>query len=326
MRLDLEGVHAAWRLDLGGATAFVVVHAAPGRRSFGGIRVRAYPDDAAALTDARRLAEAMTRKVLLAGLPAGGAKTVVRVPARGWDEAARRAGMERLGAFVESLGGLYHCGADLGFTDDDEAAVRRATAHVGARSLGPLTARSVLVALDAVCAPASVAVQGLGVVGSRVAADLVARGVAVDGADVDAAAARSVEGVRVVAPETVAHAACDVFSPCAAGGVLDAATIARLRCRVVCGGANNPFAEDADADRLHARGITYVPDVLANAGAVIGGASLALGEPERTDARIAALADTVREVLARAAREDRSPHHVVRELADALLAEALARG
>ena len=60
------------------------------------------------------------------------------------------------------------------------------------------------------------------------------------------------------------------------GGALSEETIPRLRCRVVCGGANNPLATDEDADRLRRRGILYVPDFLANAGAVIdgGGASV----------------------------------------------------
>ncbi len=42
-------------------------------------------------------------------------------------------------------------------------------------------------------------------------------------------------------------------------------TIERLRCRVVCGGANNPLADPDDGERLRERGILYVPGVLANA-------------------------------------------------------------
>ena len=117
MRVDVDGFHEVHRLDLGGATAFLAIHAAPHGRSFGGIRLRSYDSDDAALDAAKRLASAMTRKVLLAGIPAGGGKTVVRIPAEGWPEAQRRAGMELLGEFIEDMSGLYHCGADLGFTD-----------------------------------------------------------------------------------------------------------------------------------------------------------------------------------------------------------------
>ena len=43
----------------------------------------------------------------------------------------------------------------------------------------------------------------------------------------------------------------------------------RLRCRVVCGGANNQLAEARHDAALAARGIVFVPDYLANAGGVI---------------------------------------------------------
>ncbi len=315
--------HAVHRLDLGGATAFLVIHAAPHGHAFGGVRLRAYDSDEAAVRDARRLAEAMTRKVLLAGIPAGGGKTVVRIPAGGWPQEQRRSGMERLGAFIEDLGGLYHCGADLGFTEDDEAALRSTTCHVASRAVGSWTALSVVEAMRAVCDPASVAVQGLGVVGARVAVEMIDGGARVVGADVVADSAPGLGGVERVAPDAIYDADCEIFSPCATGSVLSAATIPRLRCRIVCGGANNPLASDADADVLHARGITYVPDVLANAGAVIKGASDALGQSVLIEERMATVGDRVQEVLERAAAEDRSPHHVARDMADALLVLAL---
>jgi leucine dehydrogenase len=323
MLIDVEGFHEVHRLDLGGATAFVAIHAAPHGRSFGGIRLRRYASDDDALADAKKLASAMTRKVLLAGIPAGGGKTVVRLPEEGWPAEARRAGMELLGEFIEDMSGLYHCGADLGFTDDDEAALRRTTRHVASRALGPWTALSVVESIRAVCDPRSVAVQGLGVVGARVAAEMLDAGARVVGSDVVPDPAPGVRGIERVEPDAIYGADCEVFSPCATGGVLDAGTIAQLRCWLVCGGANNPFAEDADADRLHARGIGYVPDVLANAGAVIKGASDALGESHLIERRMSAVGARVRAVLQRAADEGRSAHHVVQDEADRLLDLAL---
>ena len=64
----------------------------------------------------------------------------------------------------------------------------------------------------------------------------------------------------------------DVFSPNALGGALDDTTVEALRARVVCGGANNQLVSEGEggtADRLLARGITYAPDFLVNAGGVI---------------------------------------------------------
>lgn len=326
MRLDVEGFQQVERLDLGGACAFLAIHAAPSGRSFGGVRVGTYASDDDALDDACRLARAMTRKVLLAGIPAGGAKTVIRLPAGGWPPAARAAGLARLGEHIERLGGLYHCGADLGFTDADETALRATTRHVAARSIGIWTARSVLLALRAVLPePRSVAIQGLGVVGRGVAEDLLGAGCRVVAADLDEAAGAGLRGLERVAPSALIEADCEVLSPCATGGVIDTEVAGRLRSGVVCGGANNPLADDAAADRLHARGIVYVPDVISNAGAVIQGASEALGQHAQIEPRLAAVADTVRAVLDRSRREDRSPHHVARDMADALLVLAQER-
>ena len=64
----------------------------------------------------------------------------------------------------------------------------------------------------------------------------------------------------------------DVYAPCALGGALDEATVQALTCTVVCGAANNQLVVEGPggtADALMARGITYAPDFLVNAGGVI---------------------------------------------------------
>ena len=67
--------------------------------------------------------------------------------------------------------------------------------------------------------------------------------------------------------------ALDAATPLASGwGVETALTVDVLRARIVCGGANNQLVTEGDggtADRLVARGITYAPDFLVNAGGVI---------------------------------------------------------
>ena len=72
--------------------------------------------------------------------------------------------------------------------------------------------------------------------------------------------------------DTLVREEVDVFSPNALGGALDDETVEALRARVVCGGANNQLVSEGEggtADRLLARGITYAPDFLVNAGGVI---------------------------------------------------------
>ncbi len=135
---------------------------------------------------------------------------------------------------------------------------------------------------------ARVAVQGFGNVGSA-AAELFAgngaRIVAVqdhtgtianpDGIDVAtllATAARDggiahCPGVERIDNEHFWEVDCDFLVPAALEGQLDEARARRIRARVVLEGANGPTLPAAD-DVLNDRGITVVPDVIANAGGV----------------------------------------------------------
>lgn len=316
-RLEIPGFDEVHRLRGAWGTGYVAIHAALSGRAFGGIRVRAYPRDEDALADALDLARAMSRKVVMAGVQAGGAKTVLREPL-----GDRGAALAALGDFIASLEGKYRAGPDYGFTAADDAVVRSRTRWIsGGSALGEATAEGVLAAMYAATSPRTVAIQGLGAVGRALAERLRDRGVRVIASDVRAGPA---DGFEVVPPEEILAVPCDVLAPCAIGGVLDAAAIARLRCRFVCGAANNPLATPEEAERLHAHGVVYVPDFLANAGAVVLGASTDLGEAERAPERMRALGDRVREVLAHAAREGRSPYHVAVEMADARIAAARA--
>ena len=87
-------------------------------------------------------------------------------------------------------------------------------------------------------------------------------------ADIDRDRAAAL-GVALVDPATAHAVECDVFAPCALGGVLDAGHIAELRCRAVVGAANNQLATPASADLLAERGIVYAPDYVVNAGGII---------------------------------------------------------
>ena len=102
----------------------------------------------------------------------------------------------------------------------------------------------------------------------------------------------------------------DVVAPCALGGVLDEESVPELRCRAIAGAANNQLATDAVADALHARGILWTPDFVANAGGIINIAVELEPEgydPGRARERVLAVGDTVRTVLAAAERDGVTP-------------------
>ena len=91
-------------------------------------------------------------------------------------------------------------------------------------------------------------------------------------AEVDSARAASMldlPGVTRIDPARALETPCDVFAPCALGGVLSESTIGLLECRAVAGAANNQLSESDDAIRLRDRGILYAPDYIINIGGAL---------------------------------------------------------
>jgi leucine dehydrogenase len=256
----------------------------------------------------------------------------------------RRDLLLRYGDLVESLHGTYRTACDMNTSSADMDVVGERSSFVFAKTEGaggsgtsaPATAIGVLNGLRAAAAHAlggddldgrTVAVQGVGAVGEPLARELAEHGARLVLTDVDDVRAKELAqalDAETVGTEEIYDAECDVFAPCATGGVLSAETIPRLRCRVVAGAANNQLAEPEDADRLAERGILYAPDYVVNAGGVIHLASLEmLGEDVAArDERLRGIGDTLREVFALAERRGIS----TAAAADSIVEERLAAG
>jgi leucine dehydrogenase len=174
----------------------------------------------------------------------------------------------------------------------------------------------------------SVLVQGVGDVGLPLAEELTRHGARVLVSDVDDQRlehAVSALGATAVPAGQAWDVDCDVFAPCAVGGVLSARTIPRLTCRIVAGSANNQLERADDAARLHERGIVYVPDYVINAG---GAYAFALhGRGERDNAalldRMDHVGDIVGAVLAEARTDGGSPLDAASRRARRVLAGAM---
>jgi leucine dehydrogenase len=121
-------------------------------------------------------------------------------------------------------------------------------------------------------------------------------------ADRNAARARAVaaeHGTEIVDADAILDVPCDVLAPCALGGVLDDRTVPRLRCRAVCGAANNQLADDAIDGLLAACGVLYAPDFVANAGGIINIAEELVGySRDRALARAEEIEQTMTSVFA----------------------------
>jgi glutamate dehydrogenase/leucine dehydrogenase len=314
-----------------GARAVLAVHSTRLGPAFGGIRRWKYLDETGAARDALRLARAMTHKCALAGVPAGGAKLVI-LDRPGAD---LQAVYRFVGELVERRGGRFFTGPDVGTGPRELAAVRSRTRFVtdpgpkGPGELGASTAAGVVSGIEAALRHLdgaadwerrTVVVQGLGEVGARVARELRRRGARVLAADVDAE--RAAEAARDDDLELIDAAAqldvpCDVFAPCALGGIVHDLTLLRARCRVLAGAANNVLVAPEHGDRLHERGVLYVPDVAINSGALIRGATFQLtGERLAVEQIAARVGEVVASVLRQAAAEKLPPARVAEREAE----------
>jgi len=358
--MDIETVLPSWDGELcsvlfdreTGAWFVIAVHSTRLGPASGGTRAMVYPSVGDAVADATRLAAAMTIKMAVAGLPMGGGKSVIVLPAPRaalGDDRWRR--ILRVHAEnVQKLGGTYTTGPDIGTSSADMDVLRETTAFAFGRSVAtggpgsgaPATALGVFTAVRAAVAEAGLGdgdggvaglrllVQGLGAVGARVVELAAEAGADLLVADVDPerCAAAEAQGARVVSPAEVTRTRCDVLVPCATGGLIDARGARTLPCAVVAGAANNQLA---DSDRsgqaarvLTQRGIVYAPDFVANAGGaihIVGREVLGWTEDQVTR-RTLQIGRTLHRVFADARAYGITTEQAARDLAARRLADA----
>lgn len=269
-----------------GAVIVIAVHSSRLGPATGGTRMKPYANLGEAFEDAFRLSAGMTYKFAVPDLDRGGGKAVIAVP-DGLATQDRPDLLRRYGALLRQLGGLFYTGPDVGTTAADMNIIAE-TGHPyvfcrtpecgGGGSPGPYTALGVFTAIQVANANISdrtslegcrVLVQGVGSVGRRLIDYLETAGADVLFSEVDADITdryQEEKGFPFVQPDLVPSAECDIYAPCALGGVLDEHTIPQLKCRAVAGGANNQLSCPEAAEQLMARGILYAPDYVVNVG------------------------------------------------------------
>jgi leucine dehydrogenase len=280
-----------------GLDAIVAIHSTALGPAFGGCRMKPYRSRDEALRDALRLSRAMSLKTAFAGLPFGGGKCVViGSPATQKSEALLLA----LGQALNELGGTYLTADDSGTSVMDMEVMRRVTPY--ARGLPqangaacPAAAYGTYLAIKAAVAHrfgrgdlagVHVAVQGLGALGLRLCRYLHEAGCRLTVSDTDpvrVAMAVAEFGAQAVAPEEIMSVGADVLSPNALGGVINDDTVPLIRAPVVAGAANNQLHLPRHGIGLYRRGITLVPDFVANVGGVI---DVALEGPGYSEGRV----------------------------------------
>lgn len=267
-----------------GLQAIIAIHDTTLGPALGGTRIYPYRNFNEALEDVLRLSKGMTYKSALAEVGLGGGKSVIIA-------SEKEKSHSMLFAFAEAvnaLEGLYICAEDVGCSVTDIEIIHQKTKFVtgvmhekSSKDPAPFTAWGTFLGIlsaakKVFCSKSllgkTVAIQGLGNVGSCLLDYLFWAGAEVIVSDLNEQKLKQASQkyrATIVDSNQIMKVPCDIFAPCAMGGILNKKSIADLQCKIVAGAANNQLLEDEDAKRLKAKGILYAPDFVINAGGLI---------------------------------------------------------
>ena len=270
-----------------GLKAIIAVHNTILGPSLGGTRFWNYNNEAEALTDVLRLSRGMTYKSSVAGINLGGGKAVIiGDPKKLKNEALLR----RFGKFVNSLGGKYITAEDVAMTSRDMEIIKMETDYVsglpenmgGSGDPSPVTAYGVYVSMKASAretwgsdslSDKKVLVQGIGHVGEVLVSHLTKEGAKVYINDINQERLKEVANTykaEVVSADTMFDLDIDIYAPCALGATINDNTLNKLKCKIICGAANNQLADEViHGEAVGKKGILYAPDFVVNAGGII---------------------------------------------------------
>lgn len=262
---------------------FISIHAIINNLSLGATRFSEYKSEEDALNDALRLSRAMTYKCAVSDISYGGAKAVIiRKP----DSTKNLEFLKKYAFFVNSLGGIFRTGADVGILKEDIKILKRYSNYIiddyKINDPSYWTAVGIFNAIKAglnfVFNNLSLknklfAIKGIGKVGFNLLKIILENKCNVIISDKNKKVTEEVKkkfpSVKVVSENEIHKQKVDVYCPCALGGEFNEKKVRELNCKIICGGANNQLENEEIGNLIFKRGIVYVPDYLANSGGLI---------------------------------------------------------
>jgi len=270
-----------------GLKSIIAIHDTTLGPALGGCRMWKYESEKDALLDVLRLSKGMTYKCAVSNVIHGGGKTVIiGDPKKDKSDEL----FQSLGSYIETLKGRFYTGTDVGTVGMDFVSAAKQTKYLvglpeeygGSGNSAIITAYGVWKGMKATAKETFgsdslnglvIAVQGLGKVGQNLVKHLHEEGAKLIITDIFEdnilKVTKELPDVKVVKSDEIYGVQCDIFSPNALGAVIDDNTIPQLKCKAVCGAANNVLEEERHGDLLHEKGILYAPDYVANAGGLI---------------------------------------------------------
>lgn len=271
-----------------GLNAIIAIHNTTLGPALGGTRLWNYNTHEEGIIDALRLSRGMTYKAAISGLNLGGGKAVIIGDA---SKVKSEALWRRYGKFVDSLNGKYITAEDVNTSARDMEYIALETQSVtgvpeymgGSGDPSPFTAYGVFVGMKASAKKVwgndslsgkKVLVQGVGHVGQYLVGHLIEEGAKVYISDINQDKIKQTvdkfRSVEVVDGAKIFDMEMDIYAPCALGATVNSESIAKLKCPIIAGAANNQLAdENVHGPMLVEKGIVYAPDFLINAGGLI---------------------------------------------------------
>ena len=280
-----EQLHYCSNKELG-LKAIIGIHDTTLGPAIGGARMWNYVSEESALKDVLRLSRAMTLKSSLAGLNAGGGKAVIIGDIKLKNENF----IKKYATFVNNLNGIYWTAQDVNISAQDMIWMKEITPYVvgmpieqgGLGDSSAPTAYGIYLGMKAAVKfiygsdsleGKKIAIQGIGKVGEKLVDFLIKEKAEIYVSDINDSILNSLskrKNLKIFKNDDLFSLDIDIFSPCALGSVINTNSINQLNCKIIAGAANNQLEDDKIHDKeLKAKGITYVPDFLINAGGII---------------------------------------------------------
>lgn len=322
-----------------GLKAIIAIHNTTLGPALGGTRMWNYKNETEALNDVLRLSRGMTFKASISGLNLGGGKAVIIGDSYTQKSEAL---FRRFGKFVDSLGGKYITAEDVGISPKDMEYVNMETNHVsglpitlgGSGDPSPVTAYGVYMGMKAAAKEQfgkdsleglKVTVQGVGHVGETLVKHLTEEGAKVTISDINQERVQEVAkkyGTEVVEGDAIYDVDMDIYAPCALGATVNNDTIARLKCSIIAGAANNQLLDENEHGMLlKNRDVLYAPDFLINAGGLINVYREVEGiSQERAMELTENIYNTTLDIFKKAKTDDITTHQAALALAESRIA------
>ncbi len=314
--LEIEGYEVVYKItnDKTNLLAIIALHDTTLGTALGGTRIAVYKNFEEALTDVLRLSKGMTYKSAMAEVGFGGGKSVIVIKDK---KDVTDQLLKSFGEAVDLLEGKYICAEDMGCSPKEVMKIHERTKYVvglphkkSSGNPSKFTAwgvfKGILATLKKLYGSTSlkgkkVAIQGMGSVSHYLIKHLFWHGADLIISDIDETKLEKFINVaKIVKADVIHKQECDIFAPCAIGGIINDETIKDLKCKAICGAANNQLLEDRHSQVLKDKNILYVPDFVVNAGGLIN-VSLELDKhgycPKRSRDKIDSIYTSVLEIF-----------------------------